>query len=106
MPLRLLRGPPIQTIVPPLPSAGRDQYAVKLESLISAEQGDFELPAWKWPGYLGGFPKLAGDADAQGVPGVVGPPDGRRHRRHIGSGHGDHESVRGGLCRVAWGAGW
>jgi hypothetical protein len=85
-------------------SAGRDQFAVKLESLILAEESDLELLTWEWPGYLGGLPELAGGADTEGIPGVIGLRDERCHRRHIGSGHDDRESVLGGPCRVArWG---
>src|ERR1022692_591042 len=85
-------------------SAGRDQYAVELESWILAEESDLELLTWEWPGYLGGSPELTGGADAEGIPRVIGLRDERCHRRHIGSGHDDRESVLGGPCRVArWG---
>ena len=85
-------------------SARRDQYAVKLTSLIPAEQGDLEPLTWEWPAYHGGLPELTGDADADGTPGVMSLPDDRCHRRHIGAGHGDYESVQVGPFRLArWG---
>src|SRR6185437_1113532 len=78
-------------------SAGRDQQAVKLESLIPAEQVDLfrpegcDLAAW-----LRGLPELAGDAHAEGIARVIGLPDERCQRGHVGRGKGDHEFVPGG----------
>jgi hypothetical protein len=74
-------------------SIGRDQYAGKPESLILAEQVDLELLTWEWLDYPGGSPEFTGDADADGTPRVIGLPDERCHRSHIGSGHGDREPV-------------
>jgi hypothetical protein len=75
---------------------------VELASLIPAEQGDLEPLTWEWLPYLGGFPELTGDADADSTPGVIGPPDDRSHCRHIGAGHGDDESVQVEPFRLAW----
>ena len=49
-------------------------------------------------GVLGGLPELAGGADAEGIPRVIGLRDERGDRRHIASGHCDCESV---LARLA-----
>ena len=40
-----------------LRSAGWGRYALKLESLIPAGQGDLELPTWEWPGIAGAVAK-------------------------------------------------
>jgi hypothetical protein len=88
----------------PLPSARRDQYAVKLLSLIPAEESELKPLTWEWLEYLGGLPELTGDADADGAPSAMRLPDDRCHRRYIGTGHGDNESVQVGPCRLArWG---
>src|ERR1022692_3762235 len=78
-------------------SARRDQQTVKLEGLSPAEQVDLFLPECdESVSWLRGLPELAGDAHAEGIARVVGLPDDRCQRRHIGGGKGDHESVKGG----------
>jgi hypothetical protein len=62
--------------------------------LIPAQQVDLyrpecvELASW-----LRGLPELAGDAHAEGIARVIGLPDERCQRWHIGGGKGDHESA-------------
>ena len=57
------------------PSAGRDQYALKLESLIPALQPDYEPSICEWRHRLGDAPGLTGDTlgRARGLwPGALG----------------------------------
>ena len=77
-------------------SAGRDQYALKLESLIPALQPDYEPSICEWRHRLGDAPGLTGDADVDITLGVCGLRGDRCQRRHIGCGHGDEESGRAG----------
>ena len=78
------------------PSAGRDQYALKLESLIPALQPDYEPSICEWRLRLGDVPGLTGDADVDVAPGICGLRGDRCQRRHIGCGHGDKEFGRAG----------
>jgi hypothetical protein len=73
--------------------AGRDQYAVKLESLIPAGQGDLELLTWEWLEHLGGCPGLTVYVDGKSAADVVGLLDDSCHCRHMGSGHDHYEPV-------------
>ena len=52
--------------------------------MFPAEQGDLELLTREWRECLGGLPELAGDADADRTPGVVGLPDDRCQCAHWG----------------------
>src|SRR3984893_2297002 len=87
-------------------SSRRDQQAVKLEGLIPAEQVDLFRPERvESASWLRGLPELAGDAHADGIASVIGLPDERCQRRHIGGGKGDHEYVPGGPRLVSVGGG-
>jgi hypothetical protein len=79
-------------------SAGRDEYALKLASLILAGRRDFEMRAGEWLRHPGQNPRPAVDAEVEIALGVIGRRGDRCQRGHIAGGQGDHESVPGAPC--------